>query len=244
MWNAWLTPQIARAQDRLLWRLHTDRVYAEAMSHEPLHARVGDWVTPEGGKQVLELGCGPGKYVAMLGNLGLDVTGVDPHSFPSWDLLRSRPTCRLLPGVHAESLPFENGAFDHVVCLGALLYFEHPALALAEVRRVLRPGGHLVLRTVNSRNLYTLRTGKRLDPASRQLYTRPQLVALLQEAGFAVTHEFSYGFWPPWAGRMWWYLVCVWIPDGVQNWLSACLPEEHRVNHVVFAVSAPTERQS
>ena len=236
----WLTGQIGRAQDAVLRRLHEDRAYAEAMSRHPLHACVGEWVDNQVGVKVLELGCGPGKYVAMLGNLGFEVTGVDPCTFPTWDLLRSRRTCRLLSEIRAESLPFESGSFDHVVCLGALLYFHNPARALAEMRRVVREGGHLVLRTVNKHNLYTRRTGLRLDPASRQLYGRDELQRLIQEAGFVVARSFSYGFWPPWCGRIWWYLVCVWLPDWVQERLSDLLDEQHRINHVVFAVAGPT----
>lgn len=231
-----MNAQLVRSQDHLLRRLLEDRSFAEAMSHEPLHACLGNWLSVKDGAKVLELGCGPGKYVAMLANLGFDVTGVDVHAFPSWDWIRSRATSRLYADTRAESLPFDTGSFDHVVCLGALLYFDEPLVALKEARRVLRPGGRLIVRNVNSRNLYTRRTGRNIDPASKNLYTRDELVALVERSGFSVTRSFSYGFWPPWGARLWWYLVCVWLPQWVQDRLSGMITEDARVNHVVFAM--------
>lgn len=236
MFDRWFGAQIVRSQDRLLRRFLDDRGFAQTMSHEPLHACLGDWLSVRDGDQVLELGCGPGKYVAMLANLGFAVTGVDVHAFPSWDLLRQKTSCRLYADTRAESLPFESGTFDHVVCLGALLYFDQPSDALKEARRVLRPGGRLVVRNVNSKNLYTRRTGRNIDPASKNLYTREELVSLIEQCGFTVTRMFSYGFWPPWGVRLWWYLVCVWLPDWAQDRLSRLLKDEARVNHVVFAL--------
>ena len=45
----------------------------------------------------------------------------------------------------AEALPFEDGAFDHVTCLGSLEHFPHPEAGAAEMRRVLAPGGRAVV---------------------------------------------------------------------------------------------------
>ena len=45
----------------------------------------------------------------------------------------------------AEQLPFDNASFDTVVCALALCTIPRPAAAIAEMRRVLIPGGHLLL---------------------------------------------------------------------------------------------------
>ena len=81
--------------------------------------------------------------------------------------LRQETSAELIESVFAEHLPFPDQYFDHAVCLGALLYFKDPRQALLEMRRVLKPGGRVVLRTVNKENLYTLWTRRKLDPASK-----------------------------------------------------------------------------
>lgn len=235
------TQQIVRSQDVLLQRLLADRRFARRMSRHPLHASVGGWLSVDLGKRVLELGCGPGKYVAMLSTLGFEVTGVDPHRFPSWDLLERATGATLLDGTFAESLPFGDGAFDGVACLGALLYFADARKAVAEIRRVLRPEGRAVIRTVNERNLYTMATGRRLDPASKNLYTMEALTRLLEESGLVVERSFACGFWPPCSVDLWWYLTCVWLPFPVQAALGRLLPQAYRLNNVAFA-SVPGTR--
>jgi ubiquinone/menaquinone biosynthesis C-methylase UbiE len=150
-------------------------------------------------------------------------------------LLRELPGVTLQSGVRAEVLPFEDASFDHVCCIGAMLYFEDPDKALREMLRVVRPGGRVAVRTVNSGNLYTRRTGRRLDPDSHQLYTLPELSELVERHGFDVVERFAYGFWPPVATNLWWYLVTTTIPQPVQRGLSSLLPESRRVNNVVLA---------
>lgn len=229
--------QIMTAQNRLLLRFLHDRAFAETSSRMPLHARIGEWLPRGRGIKVLELGCGPGKYVAMLTSLGYQVTGVDPIPFPSWVSIREKTDAELIDGVAAESLPFPNDSFDHAVCLGALLYFTDPVRALEELRRVVRPGGRVVVRTVNRFNLFTLSTGRRLDPASRQLFGREELEQLLDSNGFRVEESFCYGFWPPIASGFWWYLASVWLPQWLQNALSYCISPTHRVNLVCLVTS-------
>lgn len=191
---------------------------------------------PCAGRRVLELGCGPGKFVALLASLGYEVVGVDPSSFPDWELIKNRHhDVEFREEIVAEALPFEDRSFDHVACLGALLYFDDPARGLREMARVIRPNGHLVLRTPNRDNLYTRRTGKRLDPASRNLYTMAELQALLRENGFQVKRSFSFGFWPPFAPDLYWYVVSVWMPLSLQTRLSNLTPAHNRVNNIVFA---------
>jgi SAM-dependent methyltransferase len=227
--------QIMRAQDGVIRRLLEDRRFAERMARHPIHARLGEWISLGRGTRVLELGCGPGRYVAMLSTLGFDVIGVDLHPFPSGYIVSGRSRARLLDRIDAADLPFSGESFDHVVCSGALLYFERPEAAVREMHRVLRPGGRLALRTVNAANPYTRRTGRKLDPASRNLYTMGEIMDLVQRHGFVVGPRFAYGFWPPIAPGVWWYLSSVWTPLWLHDMLSSALPEETRVNNVVFA---------
>jgi len=103
-------------------------------------------VVPEATGRVLEVGVGTGL------NFGLyrDVTslaGVDPDPHM---LARARPRMAELPfpvELHqtgAEQLPFPDDHFDTAVITFTLCTIPDPAAALAEVRRVLRPGGRLL----------------------------------------------------------------------------------------------------
>jgi ubiquinone/menaquinone biosynthesis C-methylase UbiE len=209
--------------------------HAREMARHPYHARIGEWITPDIGARVLELGVGPGRYAGLLQALGFYVVGVDPIAYDSWDEIRRIGRCELIAGVSAESLPFGDAEFDHVACMGALLYFNDPIRALAEIRRVLKPGGHLVIRTQNRRNLYALSTGRPLEPAAHNFYTRRELVELLLAEGFEVAKSFTWGFWPPMVHMSWWYFVNVHLPMPVQFGLSALTPSNFRHNVIVFA---------
>jgi SAM-dependent methyltransferase len=232
------TRQLQARGRREIERLLRDRDWAERRSRHPYYACAGVWLDTARGRRLLELGCGPGRFVALLATLGFEVTGIDPHRFPEWDLIEREATVELRAGIAAERLPFADASFDAVACLGALLYFEEPERALGETRRVLREGGRLVLRTVNRDNLYTRRTGSPLDPASRNLYTLPELRELVAAAGFRVERAFSWGFFPPVATQLWWWLATVWLPLAAHGLLSRATPERYRVNHVLLAVAA------
>ncbi|MCP5200985.1 MAG: class I SAM-dependent methyltransferase [Gammaproteobacteria bacterium] len=218
-------------------RFMTDPAYARQAAADPLYACVGDGMPGAGSepRSVLELGCGDGKFVAMLAGLGYQVTGVDPIEYKTWKEFAAASNVDFKSGVAAEDLPFRDETFDAVACMGALLYFEDPEKSLTEIARVMKPGGRLVLRTVNRGNLLTFCTGRRLDPASRNLYAEDELTALLERHGLTVTRVFSFGFWPPFFGNLWWFAANTIVTPRMQRLLSMLTPRSMRVNWVVFA---------
>jgi SAM-dependent methyltransferase len=183
---------------------------------------------------VLKLGCGLGKFIAILAQLSYHLIVVNPLPFPSWPGISLLPNVEFLSGLKAEYLPFPNEHFDAAAFMGALLYFDSPADGLRELSRVLKPGARLVLRSVNRYNKFTLRTGRPLDPASQHLFTMTELIALTQGNGFKVEASFSHGYFPRCLTNLWWYLANVVTPDTALAWLSRRMPPENRVNNTLF----------
>jgi SAM-dependent methyltransferase len=92
-------------------------------------ARIGG-----GGGDVLDLFCGTRPYDDLL-PASARITGLDIPGNPYG----------LADVVSAEFLPFPDESFDLVMCIQAFYYLVNPAGSVAEIRRVLRPGGHAVI---------------------------------------------------------------------------------------------------
>lgn len=107
-----------------------------------------------GGARVLELGCGAGTYVRLLAKRGHPVVGLD-YSLPS--LRRAVAADLSRAGSYtagdASQLPFRAESFKAVACIGVLQALEQSGAMLAEVARVLEPGGVAVVETLNPWNL-------------------------------------------------------------------------------------------
>lgn len=98
------------------------------------------------GRRILDAGCGSGPLSAALRAKGALVTGFDV-SAAMVDLARQRlgEDAALHVADLAEPLPFVDAEFDDVVASLVLHYLEDWARPLAELRRVLKPGGRLIL---------------------------------------------------------------------------------------------------
>jgi SAM-dependent methyltransferase len=102
------------------------------------------------GLDVLDAGCGPGFYAEALLAAGARVTAVD-GSPRMVELARARVGDAATVGVAdlEQPLGLPDDAFDVVVCALVVHHVHHRVPMLAELRRVLRPGGRLVLSTVH-----------------------------------------------------------------------------------------------
>jgi SAM-dependent methyltransferase len=237
MWSAESRGRAINAfqRDEIVGLAKMDADAAQTAALRPHYTGIGEWLPRGLGGRVLELGCGPGRYVALLAGLGYDVVGVDPFSFPLWDDIKAHRSVELLDGVKAEALPFADASFDHVACVSALLYFSDAQKALSEIRRILKPGGRLYVRTVNSRNLARRWRNTNIDPDAHNYFDEKELATYLTKGGFEVKKTFSYGFFSPvWTG-FWWYLCNGKIPISVQEWLSSVTPSDMRVTVVAYA---------
>jgi SAM-dependent methyltransferase len=112
----------------------TARVTAQI--HDPMLDAVG----AARGTRLLDVACGPGRMSAAAAERGCLVAGID-FAEPMVALARR---CCPRGEFHvgdAESLPFESGRFDAVVCNLGILHFPNPERAIGEAKRVLVPGG-------------------------------------------------------------------------------------------------------
>jgi SAM-dependent methyltransferase len=98
------------------------------------------------GRRILDAGCGSGPLFAALRDRGAVVTGVDA-SAGMLEQARRRlgAEADLRVADLADPLPFPDGAFDDVIASLVLHYLEDWGPTLAELRRVLAPGGRLLV---------------------------------------------------------------------------------------------------
>ncbi|MBW2524519.1 MAG: class I SAM-dependent methyltransferase [Deltaproteobacteria bacterium] len=123
-----------------------------------------------GGKRVLDVGCGAGRWLRWYLELGAsadDLVGVDVSDCRFADARRLNPTITYQQ-IDGENLPFEDGRFDLVtqwVCFMCIPTDAWRHRMAAEIRRVLRPGGYLFWWDTPSANP-KLTDGKPIDPAT------------------------------------------------------------------------------
>ena len=109
----------------------------------PYPAAATDWMIGDPGRRVLDLGSGSGAFAAMLVGNGHELFCLDRSRAHVSRLAERLGSARNVVG-QAEALPFSDFQFDVVTASQSLHRFA-PGLALAEIARVLRPGGHLAV---------------------------------------------------------------------------------------------------
>jgi len=129
--------------------------YLDQVSASDALQRVADrtieLMAPMAGRSVLEVGCGNGVLLPRLAEaVGADgrVVGID-HSATFVEQARTRVNTAVAANVvvqqaDAYDLPFAAGTFDRAHCERVLMHLERPGAALAEMKRVVRPGGWIV----------------------------------------------------------------------------------------------------
>ena len=140
------------------------------------HAAVLDWIdslTLEPGSKVLEIGCGAGFMAIALAERGFRVYAIDSAESmieqAHQNAVESRITDLLsLDTGDVNTLAFEDGSFDLALAIGLIPWLERADLAIQQMARVTRPGGHIILTYANRAGLVSL-----LDP-----WTNPALVPL------------------------------------------------------------------
>ena len=138
------------------WSRVYDFPLVQLATYRPVHDAVLRALAAEPSARVLDIGCGTGRLAERLAGapaagVGRTVVGCDfsagmlEHAA---ERLRSHPRATLVRG-DATRLPFPDAVFDAAVSTEAFHWFPDQDAALRELRRVIRPGGRLLLALVS-----------------------------------------------------------------------------------------------
>jgi SAM-dependent methyltransferase len=142
------------------------------------------------GERVLDLGCGAGRFVAALAGVGADAVGVEVAEAAVERARAVAPGADLRLLEPDGSIPLEHGSVDLVWCSEVLEHVADVGDLLAEVRRVLRPGGRLLATVpyhgrLQAAVIALTRFETHFEPLGQHLrfFTRRSLATTLEHAG-------------------------------------------------------------
>jgi SAM-dependent methyltransferase len=193
------------------------------------------------GRRVLDVASGFGQDARALAREGAIAVAAEPSGRMS--ALARREDGNGGPPIHhvrswADALPFASGSFDAVYCKGALDHFDTPAEAIAEMARVARPEGRVVLAIANFDSLScriaraaevgaarwgrVLARGRRHYDVPHDHFTRYDLPLMREQAGESLALELVEGVSLGW-GVPHWSRIARRLPAGVAQWLLESL---------------------
>jgi SAM-dependent methyltransferase len=135
-------------------------------------------------KRALDVGCGEGRFCRLLKPHGVAVTGVDPTP-ALLAAARARDPESAYLEAKAECLPFDDNAFELVISYLSLIDIPNMQAAIAEMARVLNPGGAVLIANLNSFN--TAGSGWVKGGAGERLYF--PIDNYLQERSFWIEYR-------------------------------------------------------
>jgi len=169
------------------------------------------------GMRVLDAGCGSGRHLCeSFRTPGVEVTGVDLNradlgkakGFLSL-MAREQKGRWLVAQADVTKLPFADGSFDVVICSEVLEHIKDNRTAVAELVRVLKPGGDLVVtvpRFGPERVCWAISRAYHREPGGHiRIYKKGELMSLLEAAGARCWRiRYRHGLHAPY-----WWLRCL-----------------------------------
>ncbi|MBU2009815.1 MAG: methyltransferase domain-containing protein [Chloroflexi bacterium] len=119
---------------------------------------IGEFLSPQAGERVLDAGCGTGVFTLDILAAGASVVGLD-ISGPMIGVARKKSKGYPFSAVRGDMLhlPFRDNHFDKAVSITALEFIRDARSAVGELFRVTRPGGSVVVATLNSLSSWAVR---------------------------------------------------------------------------------------
>lgn len=171
-----------------LWSRFYDLPPVQAAVYRPVHHAVLGELQARSPRRVLDVGCGTGILTARLAeDLGADLVAGCDFSLGMLHQARERSATVGWCQGDALRLPVRDGAVEAVVSTEAFHWFPDHDAALAEMARVLEPGGVAVVALVNVRRKATselMHGGSRALGQPAWWPTRSQMRERFQQAGF------------------------------------------------------------
>lgn len=136
---------------------------------------------------LLDLGCGRGDRLRAFSQhwAELRLFGIDSDQ-ENINMGKAAVPSAALLCADARQLPFEDGAFDIILCECAFSLFEHPADCVAEIARTLRRGGELLLTDLYAKRDAAAQEKVTQNNTVKNVYGREVLENFFATAGFAV----------------------------------------------------------
>lgn len=168
-----------------------------------------DWCNPS--LRILDVGCATGRLLARLAEAGAtELYGVDlaPRilEVARGKLAKAKVSVDLRAADAEDSLPWDRDFFDAVTLTGVLHHFFRPRDALAEIRRVLRPGGRLLIIDPCFfplvRGIFNLVLRVAPHSGDFRFYAPRDAAGLLTDLGFEVKRLRRVGLWAFFADAM------------------------------------------
>lgn len=169
---------------------------------------------PEKGEKILDVGCGSGVFASRMTELGAETTAIDSNA----DAINYGGEVFARPGLEfrlglLDEMDFAESSYDAAVCLEVAehIYEGQVDKMLSDLRRILRPGGRLLMTTPNYRGLWPLvewasdragKTGKMHMEQHINFYHRARLRRALRDAGFEVERLRTFSTFAPFAAAI------------------------------------------
>lgn len=134
----------AREQGEIWGARATDWAEASEPAWEPVFAAALDAAGVAAGTRLLDIGCGAGGALVLARLRGAEVAGLDAAAATVAIARQRLPGAEIAVG-EMEELPFAAGRFDTAIGINSFQFAGNPGNALAEARRVVRPGGAVAM---------------------------------------------------------------------------------------------------